>query len=395
MQLEIFYRVAAVAVIIASLASCGSGTSSTASKTSAPPPPQTYSSPDYNVSTQTSPQMASANKGLATPTQGALSAGQIDQLTSPVALYPDPLLTNVLIASTYPLEVALAGRWVDQNKSLQGKDLDSAVNQQTWDESIKTLAYAPVTLSMMSRQIDWTTRLGEAFLAQQSDVLDSIQRLRKQAKDAGKLQSSDKQTVSTEGEYIYVEPVEDVMYVPYYDPTYAYGDWYWDDYPPYYWPAPPGYGVGAGFFLGLVVAGIWNGTINYPDHHININRPSGDRFAGRGDRGGQNWQHRPEHRRGGTYTRADLQNRYGNKAGNLASNTARRDFRGYDSGRSASRNNRTSSFEGVGRGNQTRHYSNRGYSSRSTGFGGMRAVGAGYGGMRGGGGGFRGGGGRR
>jgi len=333
-----------------------------------------------------------ASDEAATPAQGALSQGAIDQLTAPIALYPDRLLTNVLIASTYPIEVVSAANWLETNKGQSGDALNNAAAQQTWDDSIKALVNVPVVLNMLSKNIEWTNKLGETFLAQQQDVMASIQRLRKQAKAAGKLESSDKQKVSVEGEMIYIEPVEEeAMYVPYYDPYEYYGSWAWDDYPPYYWPAPPGYGFWRGFFTAAIIAGIWNGTIDWPGGDINIgnkvehwNRRGGD---------GQKWRHNAEHRRGMNYTRSDLQNRFdrGNLAGrDVTRDTARRDFRGFEQGRGEWSDHqrldrggdrsfdRGRGMDGIGRGGDYRGFSNRGFSSRG--------MGGGFGGFRGGGG---------
>lgn len=325
-------------------------------------------------------------------TQQTASPGAIDQLTAPVALYPDRVLTNVLIASTYPIEVVSAANWMETNKGLGGNALESAATQQSWDDSVKALLYAPVVLAMMSKNIEWTNKLGETFIAQQQDVIDSVQRLRRQAKAAGKLESSDKQTVTVEGDIIHIEPVEEhVMYVPYYNPNEYYGSWAWDDYPPYYWPPPPGYEFWRGFFAAAIIGGIWSGTIDWPDHHINIDRGRVEHWNRRGG-DGQRWEHRPEHRRGMGYTRNDLQNRF--DRGSVATrDAARRDFRGFDQGRgewsdhqrldrggSYDRRDRgAGGLDGIGRGRDYRGFSDRGFSSR-----GMR--GGGFGGMRGGGG---------
>jgi hypothetical protein len=343
-----------------------------------------------------SPGLA-AGQDTAPAAQTAASQGAIDQLTAPIALYPDRVLTNVLIASTYPIEVVSAGNWLDANRNLSGNALDSAAAQQNWDDSIKALLNAPAVLAMMSKNIEWTNKLGETFIAQQQDVIDSIQRLRRKAMDAGKLVTSDKQRVTVDGNYIYIEPVEEqVMYVPYYDPNEYYGDWAWADYPPYYWPAPPGYGFMRGFFTAAIIAGIWNGTINWPGHHVDININNRVEAWNRRGGGGQRWQHNAEHRRGMGYTRGDLQNRFdrsgvANRDG--ARRDAARDFRGFDQGRgewsdhqrldrSGYGDRRGGGLDGMGRGRDYRGYSDRGFSSR--GMGGMR--GGGFGGMRGGGG---------
>jgi len=174
-----------------------------------------------------------------------LSAGQLDALVAPIALYPDALLSEILMASTYPLEVVEADRWANANKNLQGDALKAALDKQNWDDSIKSLAATPDVLDMMSNKLDWTQQLGDAVLAQQPDVMDAIQRLRTKAQANNKLQSTSQQTVSTQQQggrqYIYIAPTDpDEIYVPYYDPSVVYGPWDYPDYPAYYWP-PPAY----------------------------------------------------------------------------------------------------------------------------------------------------------
>jgi hypothetical protein len=185
----------------------------------------------------------------AAPSQPLLAAGQLDALVAPIALYPDALLSEILMASTYPLEVVEADRWVDANKNLKGDALKNAVGQQTWDDSVKSLAATPDVLDMMSGKLDWTQQLGNAVLAQQPDVMDAIQRLRMQAQANSKLASNQQQTVSTQQQdgrqVIVIAPTQpDTIYVPYYDPSVVYGPWLYPAYPPYYWPPPAYLGVG-------------------------------------------------------------------------------------------------------------------------------------------------------
>ena len=152
-----------------------------------------------------------------------LKSGQLDQLVAPIALYPDTLLAEILMAATYPLEVVSADRWVKQNKSLKGEQLKAAAEKQGWDKSVVSLTATPDVLGMMSEKLDWTQQLGDAVLAQQADVMDAIQRLRVKAQDQKKLASTKEQTVTTKREQnkdiIVIEPaVPDTIYVPYYDP---------------------------------------------------------------------------------------------------------------------------------------------------------------------------------
>jgi hypothetical protein len=168
--------------------------------------------------------------------------GELDALVAPIALYPDNLLAQVLIASTYPLEIAMAAQWRMQNPNLQGEQLANALQTQTWDASVKAMVEVPTALDQMSQRLDWTQKLGDAFLAQQKDVMDSVQRLRQLAQSKGTLMSGEQQKVVTENQTIIIEQTNpQTMYVPYYDPYYMYGGWPYAAYPPYSWPTPPGY----------------------------------------------------------------------------------------------------------------------------------------------------------
>src|SRR5690349_3542209 len=161
-----------------------------------------------------------------TPTQQqTLSEAELDQLVAPIALYSDPLLAQVLMASTYPLEIVQAERWAKANKSLKGDALENALSKQDWDASVKSLVDTPTVLTMMNEQLDWTEKLGDAVLAQQADVMDAIQRLRAKAQANGKLKTTKQQTVSVSKEesgtqVIAIAPTStETVYVPYYEPT--------------------------------------------------------------------------------------------------------------------------------------------------------------------------------
>ena len=383
-----------------------------------------------------SPSTSTIPASATVPDAPPLRPEEIDALVAPIALYPDNLLAQVLIASTYPLEIAIASQWVMQNPSLQGTQLETALQAQNWDASVKALVQVPTALNQMNQRLDWTQKLGDAFLAQQKEVMDSVQRLRQRAQSAGKLMSSEQLKVVTENQTIIIEQASpQTMYVPYYDPYYMYGGWPYAGYPPYYWPTPPGYYLGAGIAFGLgiaIIGGAWNnwcdwggGDINVDidrDRFTNIDR---DKIGNRRDNANsQRWQHNAEHRRGTNYRDQATRERFGK--GNAASADARRDFRGFDSqgkfgdrtgqfgdrggqlGQKANfdRAGQTRGFDGVGNGSSTRGYSNRGQTSRqsmntsrgsrSSFSGGSRSFGGGGGGFRGGGGGgFRGGGGGR
>src|SRR3954465_11024532 len=174
---------------------------------------------------------APAPAAAASPAQDLLKAEQLDQLLAPIALYPDNLLAQTLMASTYPLEVVEASRWADENKKLKGDQLKTAVDGQTWDESVKSLVATPSVLSMMSTKLSWTQKLGDAVLAQQPDVMDSVQRLRSRAEANNKLTTTTQQRVvkttgSSGRQAIAIEQTNpELLYVPYYDPNVVYGGW--------------------------------------------------------------------------------------------------------------------------------------------------------------------------
>jgi hypothetical protein len=257
-----------------------------------------------------------------------LKPEELDQLVAPIALYPDPLLAEVLMASAYPLDIVQAERWLQSHKNLKGDKLKAAVAKEDWDDSIKSLLATPDVLAMMSENLDWTEKLGDAVVAQQPDVMDAIQRLRAKAQENNKLTSTKQQKVlvnQVQGkQVIAIEPTDpETVYVPYYDPAVVYGAWPYPDYPPYYWPPPPyiGYGLlatglafGAGWALGnWWSGGYWGGNINWSGGGNNINiTPPGNRPAHpiSGPGGGNRWQPRVDHRQA------------------AAGNRGQRDFRG-------------------------------------------------------------------
>jgi len=241
-----------------------------------------------------------SNPPAAAAGQHLLKPAELDQLVAPIALYPDALLSEVLMASTYPLEVVHAERWMNANKNLKGDALENAVDKQPWDDSVKSLVATPSVLAMMSAQLDWTQKLANAVIAQQADVMDAIQRLRAKAEANSKLQSTKEQAVSVKEaqgkRIIAIEPTDpNTVYVPYYDPSVVYGTWPYPSYPPYYWP-PPGYiaggiiatgiAFGAGYALGRWASGgYWGGSVNWNNNNITINRPGGGNIGNNWNRG--------------------------------------------------------------------------------------------------------------
>ncbi|MGC2081008.1 MAG: DUF3300 domain-containing protein, partial [Xanthobacteraceae bacterium] len=287
-------------------------------------------------------QTQTPSQSASTSSQQLLSNGQLDALLSPIALYPDALLSEILMASTYLLEVVEADRWVNANKNLKSDALKAAVDQQSWDDSVKSLVATPSVLDMMSDKLDWTQKIGDAVLAQQPDVMDSIQRLRMKAEANNKLSSNQQQTVSRQQQngkqVIVIAPGQpNTLYVPYYDPAVVYGPWPYPSYPPYYWPAPgyiaagviaTGLAFGAGYALGRWASGgYWGGGFNWGGNNININRNININNINRG--GGNNWVHNPVHRQGVRYNSADVANRFGGNRNALAGGAQNRlDFRG-------------------------------------------------------------------
>jgi hypothetical protein len=178
----------------------------------------------------------------ALPAAQEFTRAELDQMLAPIALYPDTVLSHVLIAATYPDEVEEAARWSRRHPDLRGEEAVDAVEDRDWDPSVKALVAFPEVLERMDADMDWTERLGDAFLAQEDDVMDTVQGLRDRAYEAGHLDSLEHVRVIREREYIYIEPaVTHIVYVPYYDPWWVYGTWWWPAYPPYYWAYWGGY----------------------------------------------------------------------------------------------------------------------------------------------------------
>jgi Protein of unknown function (DUF3300)/Chaperone of endosialidase len=272
--------------------------------------------------------------------QQLLDTGQLDQLVAPVALYPDALLSQVLMASTYPLEVVQADRWAKANKSLKGDKLDEALTKQDWDASVKALVATPTVLAMMNDDLDWTEKLGDAVLAQQADVMDAIQRLRSKAQANGKLATTQQQTVTVTQEadkpVIVIAPASpQTVYVPYYEPAVVYGTWPYPAYPPYYFPPAPGYVVGgalargmawgAGFAIGNA---IWDGfDWGHGNIHVDINKNVNiNKHVDRNNVNVGNWQHNSYHRRGVSYNNKSVQNKFANA--DVRSGDRKLDYRG-------------------------------------------------------------------
>jgi hypothetical protein len=236
------------------------------------------------------------------------SQQDLDEVLAPIALYPDALLAQVFMASTYPLEVVEAARWQKANPTLKDKALEAALEKESWDPSVKALTAVPQVLTMMNEKLDWTTKLGDAFLASQEDILKTVQALRKKADQAGNLKDSKEMSVKKETEnnvqIIKIEqPDPQTVYVPTYNPATVYGSW-WYPYPPPYYYYPPGYAYGAGlaFASGVFWGAAIAGGIGWGNNEININRNTNINTGNRNNiQGGNKWQHNPEHRKGAAY----------------------------------------------------------------------------------------------
>ncbi len=298
------------------------------------------------------------------PTQPSkISPEQLDSLVAPIALYPDPLLAQTLAAATYPLEIIQLQQWLEKNKNLKDKALADAVAKQPWDPSIQALAALPDVVKRLANDIQWTADLGNAFLAQQNDVMDAVQRMRKKAQDKGNLKSNEQQKVETQviesKSVIVVQQANpQVVYVPTYDPVVVYGAPVYP-YPYIYYP-PPGYyaaGMAISFGVGVMMGAFWSGGWGwgcgwggnnnvYINHNNNFNRntninggnrnnigngngnnigsgnrPSNQPARGNGNRpstqpagstgGRDQWQHNPEHRGGAPYRDRATADRFG------------------------------------------------------------------------------------
>jgi hypothetical protein len=284
--------------------------------------------------------MAPTGAAQATSPEGQpakIPPDELDSLVAPIALYPDPLLAQTLAASTYPLELIQLQQWLAKNPGLKDKALADAVAKQPWDPSIQATAALPDVVKRLADDVQWTTDLGNAFLAQQSDVMDAVQRMRKKAQDTGNLKSGEQQKVETKvienKSVIVVEQANpQVVYVPSYDPVVVYGPPVYP-YPPIYYP-PAGYyaaGVAISFGIGLAIGAAWGGGWGWGsgwggNNNININNNNnfirnsnisgGNRNnIGNGNLGGgSNWKHNPQHRGGAPYRDRATADRFGGTA---------------------------------------------------------------------------------
>ena len=354
-----------------------------------------------------------------TTTPGApLTPQQLDNLVAPIALYPDPLMSEIFAAATYPIEIAEAEQWVRDHPKWKPSKLMDEAKKEHWDPSVQGLVAFPEALTRLSQDIGWTTQLGNAFLAQQADVMQAVQRMRASAQAKGTLQSTPQETVNTQDQNgqraITIEPANpDIWYVPNYNPVYIWGPPVWGYYPPIFYP---GIDVGFGFFpginIGLYFGGWggwgWGGWGWGPDwfgggifiNHSFFHRYGFDHFHGE-PLGRSAWAHNPEHRLGVPYANRSVAGRFGGGAESrgIRGEGGSREVRAAPQQRLGSGGfeqrgytNNHSVFGGYHNGGTTRAQSDHGFSSigAERGGGGFRGGGGGFGG-----GGARGGGGRR
>jgi hypothetical protein len=322
------------------------------------------------------PALLPSRPVCAADTPQTFSHEQLDQLTAPIALYPDSLLSQVLMAATYPADVEDAATWSKANPNQKGDAAVKAVDSESWDPSVKSLVAFPQVLAMMGEKPDWVQNLGDAFLASSKDVLDSVQRLRAKAKEAGNLKSNDQQKVvvtpaesaapaqstttttvtAPPAQVIVIESADpEVVYVPSYNPTVVYGPWPYPAYPPYYYPPPPMYYPGAAlasgiaFGIGVAAVGSLWGDCNWGGGDVDIdvnrynninanNKINSDNRANAKNK----FQHNAANRRGVPYRDANSQRQYGKS---LPGAEGRSDFRGRDPARESQRRNAQQSLE--------------------------------------------------
>jgi len=284
------------------------------------------------------------------------SIAQLEQIAAPIALYPDALLAHVMMAATYPLEIVQAFRWQQKNASLKGDALESALKANEWDPAVKSLCGFPEVLKKMNDNLDWTQDLGDAFLGQKKELMDTIQTMRGKAIEAGQLKSTEQQTV-TQGEdkIIVVQSTNpEVVYVPTYSPTVVYGSAW--SYPAYYYPPmyaypPPGYGFvsfGFGVAVGAAIWGDcnWGGSdvdIDIDNHNNFVNRSDGDPKRNQMDKRSGNkskFNHDPAHRGGVNYKSPKTAQQYGAKSG--TNRVSKDQARGFDRGTGTSSNRASS-----------------------------------------------------
>lgn len=259
-----------------------------------------------------------------------LTQAELDQMLAPVALYPDTVLTHVLIAATYPLELVQAARWQKRNPDLSGEDAVRAVEDKNWDPSVKALVAFPALLQRLSEDLDWTEQLGEAFLSDEAAVLASIQQLREKAYSNGNLRDSEQVVVQRERDVIIIEPArKEVVFVPVYDSRTIYGDWWWPSHPPVYWHTAGAYYRHSPFYWGVSVRvrpWFYFGIFDWQHRHVVVHHHyyhKPPRYYPKRHKhyvDARRWQHNTEHRRGVHYRQERLNRHYNSGYGYAQTN---------------------------------------------------------------------------
>ncbi len=321
------------------------------------------------------PAAAVAPSPAAEEREIVFSVEELEQMVAPIALYPDPLLAQVLMAATYPGDVADAAAWAEANPDASGDAAVALVADRPWDPTVQSLVAFPQALSMLGQDPAWVQRLGDAFLAQPDDVMDSVQRLRQKAQDAGNLATNEYQNVTTQPaplpapssdggtttvveaapQTIIIQPSQpQVVYVPSYNPTVVYGSWGYSSYPPVYYPPPPRYYApgsalvnGMMFGVGLAITdSLWGGfDWNDNDIDIDINHYNNINVNNRRDFDDSNWSHNNYHRDGVPYRDKNSRENYGRQLDGAANRDA---FRGDDDKRAQSREKARASMQDRG-----------------------------------------------
>jgi hypothetical protein len=251
-----------------------------------------------------------------------LSDAELDQILAPIALYPDTILSHILIAATYPLEVVQAERWARDNADLKGNEALDAVEDEDWDPSVKALVPFSDLLSKMSEDLSWLQSLGEAFLEDEARLLDAVQKLRQIAYEEGNLEAMEHLQVSRENDEIVIEPASrEVVYVPYYDTRYVYGNWWWNSHPPYYWTYRnhhysrhnywywgPSVYISSRFYFSAPLWSTGHIVVVSPSYHRRHHFHSS--YHVHRHRDARRWYHNPHHRRGVGYRTRDVSTRF-------------------------------------------------------------------------------------
>jgi hypothetical protein len=335
------------------------------------------------------PVLGIANHGHAQDGSKPFTPEQLDQMLAPIALYPDPLLSQVLMAAGYPLEIVEAARWSKANPTLKGDAAVAAVKSMSWDTSVKSLVAFPDVLTNLDSHLDWTQKLGDAMISQQQAVADSIQRLRAKAAAQNNLKTTPQQKVTTEGsgdnvQYV-IEPANpQVIYVPAYNPSWVYGPWPYPAYPPVYYPLAgammSGFFWGLGFAAGAAMFSSWNWGRGNAYVNVNVNQAQNidNNFNRNTINANGQWQHNPAHRGGVPYRDPATRTRFNQAArpdaaqreqfrGRLESTPTDRQYAGNRSPSAGQRqewnrgNERPSAWSGADRGQSANRESERGY----------------------------------